>query len=116
MPETCSHCKTHLDDDAVFCPECAAPVNPSCPKCEKPIVSNAKFCKYCAFDLSQLLSNKAEKIVTARSEQRSFFRQQAASGIDGLLADKYHTMSDSELLATLRAIYRPTRKKLFPLH
>src|SRR4030095_15621689 len=75
---------------------------PSCPKCEKPIVREAKFCKYCAFDLSQSLSERAEKINATRNEQSSLGDRQFTSGIDSLLANKYRTMSNSELLATFR--------------
>jgi hypothetical protein len=102
MPETCSKCKTPLDADAVFCPQCAAPVNPRCPKCEKPISGNAKFCKYCAFDLSGVPPDRAERNITTRNEQPTFGERPFTTGIDSLLTDKYRAMSDSELMTMLR--------------
>ena len=56
MPDTCTKCSTALDADAIFCPSCAAPINPRCPSCQKSVTADAKYCKYCAFDLSQMSS------------------------------------------------------------
>jgi hypothetical protein len=59
MQNNCSKCFAALDHDAVFCPLCSAPVSAhavvNCPKCGKSVSAGAKFCKYCAFDLSQPL-------------------------------------------------------------
>jgi Double zinc ribbon len=103
MLDTCPKCSAPLDADAIFCPSCAAPVNPQCPSCGKSVSVDAKFCKYCAFDLTQKVSvANAEKSPVVSTEQTLPPKQQVRSGIDGLLADKYHAMSDSQLLAMLR--------------
>jgi Double zinc ribbon len=103
MPDTCPKCSTALDEDAIFCPSCATPVTPRCPSCQKYVTANAKFCKYCAFDLSQTSSTVGtESSRTVAAKQTAPQERQFASGIEGLLADKYHSMSDSQLLAFLR--------------
>jgi Double zinc ribbon len=94
MPDTCTKCSASLDEDAIFCPSCAAPVNPQCPSCGKSVSADAKFCKYCACDLTQKVS--------AATEQTPPPQQQVKSGIDALLADKYHAMSNAQLLAMLK--------------
>lgn len=94
MSDTCLKCLASLDADAIFCPSCAAPINPQCPRCGKSVSADAKFCKYCACDLAQKVS--------AASEQTPSPTQEARSGIDALLADKYHSMSTAQLLAMLK--------------
>jgi len=60
---------------------------------------DAKFCKYCAFDLSRSVSTKPEPVIATHNRSYSSAGQ-LTSGIDSLLADRYRSMSDSELLAT----------------
>ena len=95
----CAKCSEALDDDARFCPSCASPVSQKCPSCEQPVVTGAKFCKYCAFDLSTKMSARKDQGSLSKSAPTS---PQLSSGIEGLLADKYHTMSDSQLLTMTR--------------
>ena len=103
MPDTCPQCSTALDADAIFCPSCAAPVNPKCPSCQKSVTAEAKFCKYCAFDLSQTSRTAdTESSRTVAAKQGAPQGHQFTSGIEALLADKYQAMSDSQLLAFLR--------------
>lgn len=103
MPDTCPKCSSALDEDAIFCPSCAAPVNPKCPSCQKFVTADARFCKYCAFDLSQTRPTAdAESSRTVAAKQAAPQRHQFTSGIEALLAAKYHAMSDSQLLAFLR--------------
>jgi len=56
-PSTCLKCSAPLDEDAKFCPSCAAPVllytSLDCPRCGRSVNASAKFCKYCAADLTQ---------------------------------------------------------------
>jgi double zinc ribbon protein len=94
-PSVCSKCSGTLDADAKFCPSCATPVllyTPlNCPQCGKAVVIGNRFCKFCAFDLTQKPS------AVGLSSKPQF-----GAGIEALLADKYHALSDSQLLATLR--------------
>lgn len=114
MPDNCPKCSTAVDADAIFCPSCAASINPTCPSCLKPVTSDAKFCKYCAFDLSQATpaaSTENPRVVS--TNQSASPRQQFNSGLDALMSDKYHAMSDSQLLATLKGdISGQTEKSL----
>jgi len=52
----CLTCAAPLDEDAKFCPSCAAPVAPdtmiNCPKCGKSVSAESMFCKYCAAELT----------------------------------------------------------------
>lgn len=105
MPDTCPKCSAFWDADAIFCPSCAAPVKPKCPSCEKFISADAKFCKYCAFDLTQKAPvAKLEEFSAAASAIAKTLlpKPQPTSGTDALLTEKYHAMSDSQLLAMLR--------------
>jgi hypothetical protein len=103
MPDTCPKCSTALDEDALFCPSCAASVNPKCPNCQKSVTADAKFCKYCAFDLSQTSPTAGtESSPKVAAKQAATRGHQFTSGIEALLASKYHAMSDSQLLAFLR--------------
>ena len=58
----CYKCAASLDADAKFCPSCRTPVSGSstlsCPSCGKPVSAGAKFCKYCAADLTKKEENK----------------------------------------------------------
>jgi len=102
MPDNCPKCSASLDADAIFCPLCAAPVNPQCPNCGKSVSADAKFCKYCAFDLTQKVSAaSSEKSPVVSTEQTFPPTKQFSSSIDALLVGKYHAMSDSQLLAAL---------------
>lgn len=101
--DLCSNCVASLDDDAKFCPSCAAPVSPRCPSCGKTVSADARFCKYCASELTQKVSTvRVEKFVAASTTRPLPPKQQFSSGVDALLADKYHALSDSQLLAMLR--------------
>src|SRR5262245_27783623 len=102
MPDTCPKCSSALDEDAIFCSSCAAPVNPKCPSCQKSVTADAKFCKYCAFDLSQTSPTAdAESSQKVAAKQATPQQHQYTSGIEALLADKYHAKSDSQLLPFL---------------
>src|SRR5215210_3746016 len=98
MPDTCPKCSAALDMDAIFCPSCAAPVNPQCPKCGKSVSADAKFCKYCAFDLNQKVSTvNAQTSAIKPSEQflitKPPFNPDSASPLE----KTYHAKSDTEL-------------------
>lgn len=109
MPDTCPNCSAPLDADAIFCASCAAPVTPQCPSCGKSVNANTKYCKYCAFDLTQKtpVANVEKPSVAASTPTVSpktptlLPKLQSISETDALLADKYHAMSDSQLLAML---------------
>ena len=59
--KTCSNCSVALDTDSVFCTSCGTPIIQTihCPKCGGTINADVKFCKYCAFDLSQPIQTAA---------------------------------------------------------
>ena len=113
MPDTCPKCSTAVDADAIFCPSCAASINPTCPSCQKPVISDAKFCKYCAFDLSQATPAASTENARVVSANQSASPSPQYSGLDALLSDKYHAMSDSQLLTMLKGdISGQTEKSL----
>ena len=57
MKQICSKCHSALDDDAEFCTSCGNPITKifNCPGCGGTVEPTAKFCKYCAFDLSAFI-------------------------------------------------------------
>ncbi len=71
MLNSCSKCSVSLDEDAVFCPSCATPVNPECPNCQKHITNEAKFCKYCAYDLTKTKSSNPPNSLSSLPKENS---------------------------------------------
>ncbi|WP_081652863.1 DUF5050 domain-containing protein [Candidatus Stoquefichus massiliensis] len=48
----CPRCKTEVNDDMNFCPQCGMKIE-RCPHCGQPIIQGAKFCSHCGTNVQQ---------------------------------------------------------------
>ncbi|WP_050637424.1 DUF5050 domain-containing protein [Candidatus Stoquefichus sp. SB1] len=48
----CPRCKTEVNDDMNFCPQCGMKID-RCPQCGQPVITGAKYCSHCGANIQQ---------------------------------------------------------------
>jgi uncharacterized membrane protein YvbJ len=48
----CPRCKTEINDDMNFCPQCGMKID-RCPQCGQPVITGAKYCSHCGANIQQ---------------------------------------------------------------
>lgn len=48
----CPRCKTEVNDDMNFCPQCGMKID-RCPQCGQPVIIGAKYCSHCGANIQQ---------------------------------------------------------------